>query len=68
MRHRAHPASTEIRHHEDLRSVEDRVVEDELLSPVLAFISVLSALQGSERAFGTGWRMPVARADWHPRA
>ncbi|HET7290852.1 MAG TPA: SpoIVB peptidase S55 domain-containing protein [Vicinamibacteria bacterium] len=30
-----------------------RVVEDELLSPVLAFISVLSALQGSERAFGT---------------
>lgn len=30
-----------------------RVVEDELLSPVLAYISVLSALQGNERAFGT---------------
>ena len=25
-------------------------------------------LRISERAFGTGWRMPVARADWHPRA
>jgi NAD+ synthase/NAD+ synthase (glutamine-hydrolysing) len=24
-------------------------------------------LRISERAFGTGWRMPVARADWHPR-
>jgi hypothetical protein len=30
-----------------------RVVDDELLSPVLAYLSVLSALQGSERAFGT---------------
>jgi hypothetical protein len=30
-----------------------RVVEDELLSPVLAYISVLSALQGNERAYGT---------------
>jgi hypothetical protein len=30
-----------------------RVVEDELLSPALSFISVLSALQGSERQYGT---------------
>ncbi len=30
-----------------------RVVEDELLSPALAFISLLSALQGSERQYGT---------------
>jgi hypothetical protein len=30
-----------------------RVVDDELLSPVLAYISVLSALQGTERAIGT---------------
>jgi SpoIVB peptidase S55 len=35
------------------RNFHFRVVEDELLSPVLAYISVLSALQGSERAFGT---------------
>jgi hypothetical protein len=30
-----------------------RIVEDELLSPVLSFISLLSVLQGNERAFGT---------------
>lgn len=35
------------------RSFSFRVVEDELLSPVLAYVSVLSALQGSERAYGT---------------
>lgn len=35
------------------RNFRFRVVEDELLSPVLAYVSVLSALQGSERAFGT---------------
>jgi hypothetical protein len=29
------------------------VVEDELLSPALAFLSLLSALQGSERQYGT---------------
>ncbi len=39
-----------------------RVVEDELLSPVLAFISVLSALQGSERAFGTATIKVSAKA------
>ncbi len=35
------------------RNFHFRVVDDELLSPVLAYISLLSALQGSERAFGT---------------
>ena len=35
------------------RNFNFRVVEDELLSPVLAYLSVLSALQGSERAYGT---------------
>src|SRR6185295_10093356 len=35
------------------RNFKFRVVDDELLSPVLAYISVLSALQGSERAYGT---------------
>jgi hypothetical protein len=30
-----------------------RIVEDELFSPVLTFVSVLSVLQGNERAFGT---------------
>ncbi len=30
-----------------------RIVEDELFSPVLTFLSVLSVLQGNERAFGT---------------
>jgi hypothetical protein len=39
-----------------------RVVEDELLSPVLAYISVLSALQGSERAFGTATIKVSAKA------
>jgi hypothetical protein len=35
------------------RRFDFRVVEDELLSPALAFISLLSALQGSERQYGT---------------
>jgi SpoIVB peptidase S55 len=30
-----------------------RIVEDELFSPVLAYVSLLSVLQGSERAYGT---------------
>src|SRR5262245_38588076 len=30
-----------------------RIVEDELFSPVLAFVSLASVLQGNERAFGT---------------
>jgi hypothetical protein len=30
-----------------------RMVEDELFSPVLAFVSLASVLQGNERAFGT---------------
>ena len=30
-----------------------RMVEDELFSPVLAYVSLLSVLQGNERAFGT---------------
>jgi hypothetical protein len=30
-----------------------RIVEDELFSPLLTFVSVLSVLQGHERAFGT---------------
>jgi hypothetical protein len=30
-----------------------RVVEDELFSPALTFVSLLSVLQGNERAFGT---------------
>jgi hypothetical protein len=30
-----------------------RLVEDELFSPVLAYVSLLSVLQGNERAFGT---------------
>lgn len=38
-----------------------RVVEDELLSPALSFISLLSALQGSERAYGTSSMKVAAR-------
>jgi hypothetical protein len=30
-----------------------RIVEDELFSPLLTFVSLLSVLQGNERAFGT---------------
>ena len=30
-----------------------RVVEDELFTPVLTYVSLLSVLQGHERAFGT---------------
>jgi hypothetical protein len=30
-----------------------RIVDDELFSPALAYVSLLSVLQGSERAFGT---------------
>jgi len=40
-----------------------RVVEDELLSPALAFISLLSALQGSERAYGTSSMKVAARLE-----
>src|SRR5262249_2089313 len=35
------------------RAYQFRMVEDELFSPVLAFLSVLSVLQANERAFGT---------------
>jgi hypothetical protein len=35
------------------RSFSYRMVEDELFSPVLAYVSLLSVLQGNERAFGT---------------
>jgi hypothetical protein len=35
------------------RAYSFRMVEDELFSPVLAFLSVLSVLQANERAFGT---------------
>jgi hypothetical protein len=35
------------------RSFHYRIVEDELFSPALAYVSILSVLQGNERAFGT---------------
>jgi SpoIVB peptidase S55 len=35
------------------RRFQFRVVEDDLLSPVLTYVGLLSALQGYERAFGT---------------
>jgi hypothetical protein len=35
------------------RSFSFRMVEDELFTPVLAFVGVASVLQGNERAFGT---------------
>jgi hypothetical protein len=35
------------------RTFSFRIVEDELFSPVLAYVSLLSVLQGNERAFGT---------------
>jgi hypothetical protein len=35
------------------RKFSFRLVEDELFSPVLAFVSLASVLQGNERAFGT---------------
>ncbi len=35
------------------RTYSLRMVEDELFSPVLAFVSLVSVLQGSERAYGT---------------
>jgi hypothetical protein len=35
------------------RAFSFRIVDDELFSPVLAYVSLLSVLQGNERAFGT---------------
>ncbi len=35
------------------RTFHLRIVEDELFTPVLAYVSLLSVLQGHERAFGT---------------
>ena len=35
------------------RAFHYRIVEDELFSPALAYVSLLSVLQGNERAFGT---------------
>jgi hypothetical protein len=35
------------------RLFQYRIVEDELFSPALAYVSLLSVLQGNERAFGT---------------
>jgi hypothetical protein len=35
------------------RAFSFRIVDDELFSPVLAYVSLLSVLQSSERAFGT---------------
>jgi len=35
------------------RTFRFRIVEDELFTPVLAYVSLLSVLQGHERAFGT---------------
>jgi hypothetical protein len=35
------------------RTFHFRIVEDELFTPVLAYVSLLSVLQGHERAFGT---------------
>jgi hypothetical protein len=37
----------------DARVFHYRIVEDELFSPALAFVSLLSVLQGNERAVGT---------------
>ncbi len=37
----------------DERRFAFRIVDDELFSPVLAYVSLLSVLQGNERAFGT---------------
>jgi hypothetical protein len=37
----------------DARTFHYRIVEDELFSPALAYVSLLSVLQGNERAFGT---------------
>jgi hypothetical protein len=37
----------------DARAFHYRIVEDELFSPALAYVSLLSVLQGNERAFGT---------------
>jgi hypothetical protein len=37
----------------DARTFNLRMVEDELFTPVLAFMSLASVLQGTERAFGT---------------
>jgi len=37
----------------DARAFHYRIVEDELFTPALAFVSLLSVLQGNERAFGT---------------
>jgi hypothetical protein len=36
-----------------VREYSFRIVEDELFSPVLAYVSLLSVLQGNERAYGT---------------
>jgi hypothetical protein len=37
----------------DARHFHYRIVEDELFTPALAYVSLLSVLQGNERAFGT---------------
>ena len=37
----------------EARAFHYRIVEDELFTPALAYVSLLSVLQGNERAFGT---------------
>jgi hypothetical protein len=47
----------------DARAFHYRIVEDELFSPALAYVSLLSVLQGNERAFGTASVRVDARLD-----
>jgi hypothetical protein len=47
----------------DERRFSFRLVDDELFSPVLAFVSLLSVLQANERAYGTATIRVDARLD-----
>src|SRR5688572_16217029 len=49
--------------HKEQRSFSFRMVDDELCSPVLAYVALASVLQSNERAFGTSSVKVEARLD-----
>jgi hypothetical protein len=49
--------------HKEQRSFSFRMVDDELFSPVLAYVALASVLQSNERAFGTSSVKVEARLD-----
>ena len=58
------PVSVTLRSHRGgERQFRFRIVEDELFTPVLAYVSLLSVLQGHERAFGSATMRLDARLE-----